>query len=149
MHVYCGNNLSEAIPPAIPSQYFYGNIFAEKVEGSLGWVGVSPPSCHNNKLTQLKFTFIREDVFNSGAGNSSANLLTANMLLRGGGEKKKNRIEERWMCLGDTCDQILGNFGAPNKVFYKSDDKMRIHTPSGESVTGPLNSLHLLINKWF
>ncbi|XP_075244574.1 phagosome assembly factor 1-like [Convolutriloba macropyga] len=107
MQIYSGNNLLESAAPSVPPQYFYGNIFAEKVEGTLG---------ENNKLTELKFTFIREDVFSSNTASRSS--------------EKKKRVE-RFMKLGDSCDRILSDFGAPNKLFYKPDDKMRIHTPSG------------------
>ena len=108
LQIYTGNNLMECTAPPVPPQYFYGNIFAEKVEGILQ---------DDYKLTELKFTFIREDVLNSSAAAA-----------RGG--EKRTRVE-RWLRIGDTCDRVLSDFGAPNKMFYKPDDKMRIHTPSG------------------
>ena len=107
MHIYSGNNLLESSSPPVPPQYYYGNIFAEKVEGVVA---------ETNRIAQLKFTFLREEVANAVSGTRNS--------------ERKKRIE-RVMALGDNCDEILSNFGAPNKLFYKPDDKMKIHTPSG------------------
>lgn len=30
---------------------------------------------------------------------------------------------------GDTCEDVLSALGAPSRVFYKAEDKMRIHSP--------------------
>lgn len=33
------------------------------------------------------------------------------------------------MWFGDTCEDVLSALGAPSRVFYKAEDKMRIHSP--------------------
>jgi hypothetical protein len=30
---------------------------------------------------------------------------------------------------GDTCEDVLSALGAPSRVFFKAEDKMRIHSP--------------------
>lgn len=33
------------------------------------------------------------------------------------------------MLFGDTCEDVLSALGAPSRVFFKAEDKMRIHSP--------------------
>lgn len=42
----------------------------------------------------------------------------------------KVRSMERNIFFGDSCQDVLGALGSPHKVFYKSEDKMKIHSPS-------------------
>ncbi|TKS73764.1 UPF0183 protein C16orf70 -like protein [Collichthys lucidus] len=42
----------------------------------------------------------------------------------------KVRSLERSIYFGDSCQDVLGALGSPHKVFYKSEDKMKIHSPS-------------------
>lgn len=42
----------------------------------------------------------------------------------------KVRSLERSIFFGDSCQDVLGALGSPHKVFYKSEDKMKIHSPS-------------------
>lgn len=45
-------------------------------------------------------------------------------------------LEPRKQCFtrdvlfGDSCQDVCTNLGAPSRVFYKSEDKMKIHSPS-------------------
>lgn len=45
-------------------------------------------------------------------------------------------LEPRKQCFtrdvlfGDSCQDVCTNLGAPSSVFYKSEDKMKIHSPS-------------------
>uniref|UniRef100_A0A182MPS9 Uncharacterized protein n=1 Tax=Anopheles culicifacies TaxID=139723 RepID=A0A182MPS9_9DIPT len=45
-------------------------------------------------------------------------------------------LEPRKQCLtreilfGDSCQDVASNLGAPSRVFFKSEDKMKIHSPS-------------------
>ncbi|KAL7978703.1 hypothetical protein Chor_013192 [Crotalus horridus] len=42
----------------------------------------------------------------------------------------KIRVSERCVYFGDSCQDVLSTLGSPHKVFYKSEDKMKIHSPS-------------------
>ncbi|XP_030366768.1 UPF0183 protein C16orf70 homolog isoform X5 [Strigops habroptila] len=42
----------------------------------------------------------------------------------------KMRVFERCVYFGDSCQDVLSTLGSPHKVFYKSEDKMKIHSPS-------------------
>uniref|UniRef100_A0A096NJA7 Phagophore assembly factor 1 n=1 Tax=Papio anubis TaxID=9555 RepID=A0A096NJA7_PAPAN len=42
----------------------------------------------------------------------------------------KMRVFERSVYFGDSCQDVLSMLGSPHKVFYKSEDKMKIHSPS-------------------
>lgn len=37
---------------------------------------------------------------------------------------------EKEVLLGHTAQDVASALGAPNRVFYKSEDKMRIHSPN-------------------
>uniref|UniRef100_A0A3B5MBC4 Phagosome assembly factor 1 n=1 Tax=Xiphophorus couchianus TaxID=32473 RepID=A0A3B5MBC4_9TELE len=102
MHIYTGNNLQETKAPAMPLACFMGNIFAESV-----------------------------DVLRDGAGplGLKLRLLTAGSGL-GVMADAKVRYVERSIFFGDSCQDVLGTLGSPHKVFYKSEDKMKIHSPS-------------------
>jgi len=39
----------------------------------------------------------------------------------------KVRSVERKIYFGDSCQDVMGALGSPNKVFYKSEDKVAIH----------------------
>ncbi|TNN49495.1 UPF0183 protein C16orf70 [Liparis tanakae] len=102
MHIYTGNNLQETRAPTMPSACFLGNIFAESVD------------------------VLRDD---AGPLGLKLRLLTAGC---GPGvvADAKVRSLERNIYFGDSCQDVLGALGSPHKVFYKSEDKMKIHSPS-------------------
>uniref|UniRef100_A0A8P4K133 Phagosome assembly factor 1 n=1 Tax=Dicentrarchus labrax TaxID=13489 RepID=A0A8P4K133_DICLA len=102
MHIYTGNNLQETRAPVMPLACFLGNIFAECV-----------------------------DVLRDRAGplGLKLRLLTAGC---GPGVMADSKVRslERNIYFGDSCQDVLGALGSPHKVFYKSEDKMKIHSPS-------------------
>uniref|UniRef100_A0A8C6NVW9 Phagosome assembly factor 1 n=1 Tax=Nothobranchius furzeri TaxID=105023 RepID=A0A8C6NVW9_NOTFU len=102
MHIYTGNNLQETRAPAMPLACFLGNIYADCV-----------------------------DVLRDGTGplGLKLRLLTAGSGL-GVMADAKVRFLERSIFFGDSCQDVLGALGSPHKVFYKSEDKMKIHSPS-------------------
>uniref|UniRef100_A0A3Q2PRV4 Phagosome assembly factor 1 n=1 Tax=Fundulus heteroclitus TaxID=8078 RepID=A0A3Q2PRV4_FUNHE len=71
------------------------------------------------------------DVLRDGAGplGLKLRLLTAGSGL-GVIADAKIRYLERSIFFGDSCQDVLGALGSPHKVFYKSEDKMKIHSPS-------------------
>ncbi|KAK9890962.1 hypothetical protein WA026_013300 [Henosepilachna vigintioctopunctata] len=47
---------------------------------------------------------------------------------------------EKQILLGDSTQDIASALGCPSKVFYKSDDKMQIHTANKSSIENPQKS---------
>ncbi|XP_076673685.1 PHAF1 protein CG7083 isoform X4 [Andrena cerasifolii] len=41
----------------------------------------------------------------------------------------KKRCLTKEVLFGDTCEDVLSALGAPSRVFFKAEDKMRIHSP--------------------
>ncbi|KAM8891502.1 phagosome assembly factor 1 isoform 2-T2 [Spinachia spinachia] len=105
MHIYTGNNLQETRAPVMPLACFLGNIFAESV-----------------------------DVLRDAAGpvGLKLRLLTAVGAGCGPGVMADSKVRslERSIYFGDSCQDVLSALGSPHKVFYKSEDKMKIHSPS-------------------
>uniref|UniRef100_A0A8D3E123 Phagosome assembly factor 1 n=1 Tax=Scophthalmus maximus TaxID=52904 RepID=A0A8D3E123_SCOMX len=102
MHIYTGNNLQETRAPAMPLACFLGNIYAECVD------------------------VLRDRV---GPLGLKVHLLTAGCGPGVMGDAKVRSLE-RSIFFGDSCQDVLGALGSPHKVFYKSEDKMKIHSPS-------------------
>ncbi|XP_029378042.1 phagosome assembly factor 1 isoform X2 [Echeneis naucrates] len=102
MHIYTGNNLQETRAPVMPLACFLGNIYAECVDVLRDRVG--PLGLKLRLLT---------------AGCGPGVMTDA-----------KVRSLERSIYFGDSCQDVLGALGSPHKVFYKSEDKMKIHSPS-------------------
>uniref|UniRef100_A0A672Y8U1 Uncharacterized protein n=1 Tax=Sphaeramia orbicularis TaxID=375764 RepID=A0A672Y8U1_9TELE len=102
MHIYTGNNLQETRAPVMPLACFLGNIYAECVDVVRDWAG--PLGLKLRLLT---------------AGCGPGVMADA-----------KVRSLERSIFFGDSCQDVLGALGSPHKVFYKSEDKMKIHSPS-------------------
>ncbi|XP_049578788.1 phagosome assembly factor 1 isoform X3 [Syngnathus scovelli] len=102
MHIYAGNNLQETKAPAMPLACFLGNIYAECVDVLRESTGP----------VGLKFLLLSAG-FNPGVMGDA-----------------KVMSFERKIYFGDCCQKVLGALGSPHKVFYKSEDKMKIHSPS-------------------
>ncbi|XP_015423355.1 PREDICTED: UPF0183 protein C16orf70 homolog isoform X2 [Myotis davidii] len=102
MYIYTGNSLQDTKAPVMPLSCFLGNVYAESV-----------------------------DVLRDGTGPSGLRL---RLLAAGCGPgllaDSKMRVFERSVYFGDSCQDVLSMLGSPHKVFYKSEDKMKIHSPS-------------------
>uniref|UniRef100_A0A7N5KHG9 Phagophore assembly factor 1 n=1 Tax=Ailuropoda melanoleuca TaxID=9646 RepID=A0A7N5KHG9_AILME len=102
MYIYSGNSLQDTKAPVMPLSCFLGNVYAESV-----------------------------DVLRDGTGPSGLRL---RLLAAGCGPgllaDAKMRVFERSVYFGDSCQDVLSMLGSPHKVFYKSEDKMKIHSPS-------------------
>uniref|UniRef100_A0A4W4HGH9 Uncharacterized protein n=1 Tax=Electrophorus electricus TaxID=8005 RepID=A0A4W4HGH9_ELEEL len=102
MYIYTGNNLQETKAPVMPLACYLGNVFSECV-----------------------------DVLRDGTGPLGLRL---RLLTAGCGPgvlaDAKLRVLERSIYFGDSCQDVLSALGSPHKVFYKSEDKMKIHSPS-------------------
>ncbi|XP_067652292.1 phagosome assembly factor 1-like isoform X2 [Haliotis asinina] len=101
MCIYSGNSLQETKAPPLPVSCFHGNCFLDCLEVLRE---------HNTTLG-LKFLLVTE-------GNGTGKLL----------DPRKRPIE-RIVRFGDSCQDVISALGCPSKVFYKSEDKMKIHSP--------------------
>lgn len=83
-----------------------------------------PLSCYNQQLYLENATVIRNS---AGTKGLKLQLYT---------EGSVRVLEPRKQCFtrelmfGDHCQDVSSNLGAPNRVFFKSEDKMKIHSPS-------------------
>ncbi|XP_055547069.1 PHAF1 protein CG7083 [Wyeomyia smithii] len=100
MALYSGGSIAETRPPPLPL------------------------SCYNQQLYLESATVLR----NSGG--------TRGLRLQLYTEGSPRALEAKKQCLtreiifGDSCQDVASNLGAPSRVFFKSEDKMKIHSPS-------------------
>lgn len=100
MSLYCGGSVAESRPPPLPL------------------------SCYNQQLYLESATVLRNS---AGTRGIRLQLYT---------EGSPRALEPRKQCLtrevmfGDSCQDVASNLGAPSRVFFKSEDKMKIHSPS-------------------
>ncbi len=100
MALYCGSNIQELVAPPLPI------------------------SCYSQQLYMENAVVLRNS---SGTRGLRLNLFT---------EGSVRVLEPRKQCFtreilfGDSCQDIASNLGAPSRVFFKSEDKMKIHSPS-------------------
>lgn len=100
MALYCGGNISESKPPPLPL------------------------SCYNQQLYLESASILR-----NGSGTRGLRLqLFTEGSVRVLEPRKQSLTRE--VLFGDSCQDVVGNLGAPNRVFFKSEDKMKIHSPS-------------------
>ncbi|CAB0016417.1 unnamed protein product [Nesidiocoris tenuis] len=79
-----------------------------------------PLSCYNGQVHLYRTGVLRDGrlrlcMYTTGATRSM--------------EPKKENLN-RTVGLNDSAETVATNLGAPNRVFFKSEDKMRIHSPS-------------------
>ncbi|XP_036131001.1 UPF0183 protein C16orf70 homolog isoform X2 [Molossus molossus] len=101
MYIYSGNSLQDTKAPVMPLTCFLGNVYAESIDVRDG----TGPSGLRLRLL--------------AAGCGPGLLADAKM-----------RVFARSVYLGDSFQDVLSMLGSPHKVFYKSEDKMKIHSPS-------------------
>ncbi|KAE9548616.1 hypothetical protein FO519_008173 [Halicephalobus sp. NKZ332] len=98
MMIYSGNNPSEPKLPDIPLMAYCGNLALKSVQSVI----------EAGKLSGLKFSYYAED-----------SLPNSNRVVN-------PPVIEKIIRLGDSEQSVLSSLGAPNKVFFKSDEKMLI-----------------------
>jgi hypothetical protein len=100
MAIYCGGNINESKPPPLPL------------------------SCYNQQLYLESAQVLRNSF---GTRGLRLQLYT---------EGSVRVLEPRKQCLtrevlfGDSCEDVASAIGAPSRVFFKSEDKMKIHSPN-------------------
>ncbi|UYV60720.1 C16orf70, partial [Cordylochernes scorpioides] len=114
MCIYSGNNIQETRPPPLPLSSFYNHCYLDKLD------------------------VIREKGRTRGV---RLHLITEVLCLVLGPSKMvelKKQIITREIYFGDSAQRVLGLIGSPSKVFYKAEDKMKIHSPNAHKlVTAP------------
>jgi len=98
MIVYNGNKIKEKSLPPMPLSCYHSNFFSDSIQ-----------------------------VF---VDNNSANSLQLNLMIDGKNSEMKLKAEKtnRSLKFGDTVQDVLSEIGSPCKTFFKSEDKMKIHS---------------------
>uniref|UniRef100_A0A182JNQ4 Uncharacterized protein n=1 Tax=Anopheles christyi TaxID=43041 RepID=A0A182JNQ4_9DIPT len=100
MAIYSGVNVIDSRPPPLPLSCYHQQLYLE--------AATVIRSAHGTRGLRLQ-------LYTEGSIRS---------------------LEPRKQCLtreimfGDTCQDVATNLGAPSSVFFKSEDKMKIHSPS-------------------
>ncbi|KRZ57794.1 Uncharacterized protein T02_5730 [Trichinella nativa] len=102
--IYHGNSLTETTISKTPVSCYHGQCYAEKIEVMRSDV----------RTFGLNITLSSERVDCTSYSNNSPEML--------------NRL----ILFGDSCQKVASALGFPNAVYYKSEDKMRIHLPSAQ-----------------
>lgn len=99
MIIYCGNNCAEAPVPQLPLSCYRGHVYCE--------------DCHvirnanGTKTLGLRLKLVA----------CSSNIL------------EPTRVQfDREICFGDSAQTVASKLGTPARVFYKAEDKMKIHS---------------------
>ncbi|XP_026466305.1 UPF0183 protein CG7083-like isoform X2 [Ctenocephalides felis] len=98
--LYCGPSAPEARPPNLPITCYNQQLYLERAEVFRS----------HGQTRGLRMHLYMED---------SPRIL----------EPRKKKIT-RELLFGDSCQDVASSLGAPSRVFYKSEDKMRIHSPN-------------------
>ncbi|KYN00726.1 hypothetical protein ALC62_08408 [Cyphomyrmex costatus] len=116
-------------PLVAKTAIYVGNILAGGSGEEHGSKTPPPPLplvCYHNNLYLEKADIIRDKartrglrlhLFTEGSSGTRALL------------EPKKRCLTKEVLFGDTCEDVLSALGAPSRVFYKAEDKMRIHSP--------------------
>ncbi|KAL3858968.1 hypothetical protein ACJMK2_009213 [Sinanodonta woodiana] len=106
MCIYTGSSLLETRAPPLPITCFHGNCYVDCLEVLR----------EKNVTKGLKCIIFTE-------GNGPGKML----------EPKKKTIE-RIVRFGDSPNDVISALGCPGKVFYKAEDKMKIHSPDANKL---------------
>ncbi|KRZ29224.1 Double-strand-break repair protein rad21 -like protein, partial [Trichinella pseudospiralis] len=102
--IYHGNSLTETTISKTPVSCYHGHCYAEKIEVMRSDV----------RTIGLNITLSSERIDSTSYSNNSPELLNRRILF------------------GDSCQKVASALGFPSAVYYKSEDKMRIHLPSAQ-----------------
>ncbi|KAK2187623.1 hypothetical protein NP493_159g00036 [Ridgeia piscesae] len=101
MYIYMGNSLEETRAPPMPLNCFHGNCYLDNLEAIR----------EGNVTKALKFILVTE-----GIGPAKLS-------------EMRKMTYERIVHFGDSCEDVVSSLGCPSKIFYKAEDKMKIHSP--------------------
>jgi hypothetical protein len=129
MAIYSGNNNSETKAPPLPVCVYMNNIYLAKVEVI---------------REGLKTTGLRLHLYSEGCLALCPILIKLNDLCSILGPSRfleyKSHNLTKEVYFGDTCQSVLSSLGAPSRVFYKSEDKMKIHSPNSNKKSVDIHS---------
>lgn len=100
MAIYCGASVQKSFAPELPLSCFYGQLYLQRAQVIRG----------ENYTKGLRLHLL--------AGTNDRRIDSTRMQF------------EREILLGHSAQDVATSLGAPSKVFYKSEDKMRIHSPN-------------------
>lgn len=100
MALYSGSSMAESHPPALPLSCYHQQLYLE-----------SASVLRNSSGTRG----LRLQLFTEG----SVRVL-----------EPRRQCFTREILFGDSCQDVATSLGAPNRIFFKSEDKMKIHSPS-------------------
>ncbi|BHF77682.1 hypothetical protein SprV_0602079100 [Sparganum proliferum] len=102
IYLFLGQNISEAKPPSqLPSSCYHGNIFLERLR-----------VLRSGELTKkLAFDLIYQELCVNPNRDPPVQRFSA------------------CVAFGDTVQDVLSALGSPSRIFYKTEDKMKIHLP--------------------
>lgn len=100
MGLFCGNNIIDSRPPPLPI------------------------SCYNQHLYLESANIIRNSY---GTKGIKLQIFTETSI-RSMEPRRQSLTKE--ILFGDSCQDITTSLGTPNSVFFKSEDKMKIHSPN-------------------
>jgi hypothetical protein len=106
MYIYTGNSLEDTRAPIVPLNCFHGNCFLDSLEVLR----------ENNVTKALKFILVTE-------GNGPTKL-----------SELRKMTCERVVKFGDSCEDVTSALGCPSKIFFKAEDKMKIHSPDAHKL---------------
>nr|CAX74173.1 hypothetical protein [Schistosoma japonicum] len=113
LFIYLGSNLMEAkVPVELPSACYLQNVFLERLEVNR----------LSNATTNLIFHLVAQDL----------NLNPT--------REPEIRRFTRFLTFGDSVQDVLSALGSPSRVFYKTEDKMKIHLPQSHRLVQPRKS---------
>ncbi|KAH8873759.1 UPF0183 protein C16orf70 [Schistosoma japonicum] len=113
LFIYLGSNLTEAkVPVELPSACYLQNVFLERLEVNR----------LSNATTNLIFHLVAQDL----------NLNPT--------REPEIRRFTRFLTFGDSVQDVLSALGSPSRVFYKTEDKMKIHLPQSHRLVQPRKS---------
>ncbi|CAH8631879.1 unnamed protein product [Schistosoma haematobium] len=111
--IYLGSNLAEAkVPVELPSACYLQNVFLERLEVNRSV----------NSTTDLTLHLVAQDL------NVNPN------------REPQIRRFTRSLTFGDSVQDVLSALGSPSRVFYKTEDKMKIHLPQSHRLVQPRKS---------
>lgn len=106
MSIYTGNNMIDTKPPPLPECCFYNHCYLDHLDVIR----------ENNSTIGLKLYL---NVENFGRRRLI--------------ETPRQQVI-RIIRFGDSCQEVTGALGSPSKVFYKAEDKMKIHSPNAHKL---------------
>lgn len=101
MSLYAGSNVAENRPPPLPLACYHRQMYLESATVLRSVLGCT-------RGLKLK-------LFTEGSGRAL---------------EPRRQTFTKEVLFGDSCQDVAMNLGAPNRIFFKSEDKMKIHSSS-------------------